>query len=91
MMRGIRTQCTVRDGFLEFDRALCRRFVRAARRSGISLGVLAPRYLDVCCYHPLWMAARVNSKDAYTWPERARAWANRSSTRARLEAVCIRW
>ena len=52
--------------------ALSERLVDQAFLSGLS-----PRYLDVCCYHPLWMAERVNSKAWLHWPEPVRAWANR--------------
>lgn len=52
--------------------ALSERLVDQAFLSGLS-----PRYLDVCCYHPLWMAERVNSKACLHWPEPVRAWANR--------------
>ena len=50
--------------------ALSERLVDQAFLSGLS-----PRYLDVCCYHPLWMAERVNSKVCLHWPEPVRAWA----------------
>lgn len=52
--------------------ALSERLVDQAFLSGLS-----PRYLDVCCYHPLWMAERVNSKVCLHWPEPVRAWAKR--------------
>ena len=52
--------------------SLSERLVDQAFLSGLS-----PRYLDVCCYHPLWMAERVNSKACLHWPEPVRAWANR--------------
>ena len=52
--------------------ALSERLVDQAFLSGLS-----PRYLDVCCYHPLWMAERANSKACLHWPEPVRAWANR--------------
>ena len=52
--------------------ALSERLVDQAFLSGLS-----PRYLDVCCYHPLWMAERVNSKACLHWPEPVRAWAKR--------------
>ena len=36
-----------------------------------------PGYLDLCCYHPLWMAFQIERRVALTWPPTVSQWMKR--------------
>ena len=36
-----------------------------------------PGYLDLCCYHPLWMAFQIDRRVALTWPPTVSQWMKR--------------
>ena len=36
-----------------------------------------PGYLDLCCYHPLWMAYQIDRRVASTWPPTVSQWMKR--------------
>ncbi len=39
-----------------------------------ALSGVRPGYLDLCCYHPLWMALEINPSVAASWPSRVQEW-----------------
>jgi len=60
---------TARSTVLSFINQLAERLAEGAFLSGPELG-----YLDLCCFHPLWMAAQIDSSKRAGWPSTVQSW-----------------
>ena len=58
-----------RDILSSFIRHLEERLQEGACLSGPEIG-----YLDLCCFHPLWMACQIDSRIKATWPLAVHRW-----------------
>lgn len=58
---------------------VCELAERLAEESCLSGPVIG--YLDLCCFHPLWMAAQIDSRQMSGWPSTVKSWF------ARVEAM----
>lgn len=60
---------TARQTVLSFINQLADRLAGGAFLSGPRVG-----YLDLCCFHPLWMATQIDSSKMAAWPSPVRSW-----------------
>ena len=60
---------TARRTVLSFINQLADRLAEGAFLSGPEVG-----YLDLCCFHPLWMATQIDSSKLAAWPSPVRSW-----------------
>ena len=73
MMRGATVMAPKRrlasEKIAQYLLHLGRRLGKEPYLSGDALG-----YLDLCCYHPLWMAAKIDHTLMLRWPKEVREW-----------------
>ena len=50
-----------------------------------------PGYLDLCCYHPLWMACQIDRRVASTWPPTVSQWMKRMDALGHGEVSPVTW
>ena len=50
-----------------------------------------PGYLDLCCYHPLWMTCQIDPRVASTWPPTVSRWMKRMDALGHGEVVPVTW
>ena len=51
----------------------------------------APGYLDLCCYHPLWMVCQLDRRVGSNWPLSVSAWMGRMDLLGHGEALPATW
>ncbi len=51
----------------------------------------APAYLDLCCYHPLWMAHQIDRRVASAWPLTVSQWMKRMDALGHGEVLPATW
>ena len=51
----------------------------------------APGYLDLCCYHPLWMACQIDPRVASAWPPVVSQWMKRMDALGHGEISPATW
>ena len=59
--------------------------------ASLYLSGTAPGYLDLCCYHPLWMACQIDRRVASTWPPTVSQWLKRMGALGHGEASPASW
>ena len=50
-----------------------------------------PGYLDLCCYHPLWMACQIDRRVASPWPPIVSQWMKRMDALGHGEVLPVTW
>ena len=50
-----------------------------------------PGYLDLCCYHPLWMACQIDRRVASRWPTIVSQWMKRMDALGHGEGLPVTW
>ena len=50
-----------------------------------------PGYLDLCCYHPLWMACQIDRRVALPWPPIVSQWMKRMDSLGHGEVLPVTW
>ena len=48
-----------------------------------------PGYLDLCCYHPLWMACQIDRRVAFPWPPIVSQWMKRMDSLGHGEVLPV--
>ena len=59
--------------------------------TSLYLSGTAPGYLDLCCYHPLWMACQIDRRAASAWPPSVSQWMKRMNALGHGEGSPATW
>ena len=59
--------------------------------ASLYLSGTAPGYLDLCCYHPLWMACQIDRRVASAWPPSVSQWMKRMGALGHGEGSPATW
>ena len=59
--------------------------------ASLYLSGTAPGYLDLCCYHPLWMACQIDRRVASAWSPSVSQWMKRIEALGHGEVLPVTW